>query len=365
MWINRKNCLTLHKKDWIMAFNLITDKDFVSPHYLYCASLLEEPEKELYQIVYGVLHDKMTFDDICDLVVRVSKEMKNDVVKRFKLKTIKEDIELIIKNLRKYEDVDKFVIVTIPFTDDYEHAIDYTISQFQLVLFTINEILEKGDEHMTINEEPNYTYPVKDMETLLVDFLFYYVDRVMSDEFNDYELNYWTEIIFDEMIRRGIPITPKQLLQSDCHVPYKKSQYYGQSKLFLETVSFGRRLKLKITDEPDNTVPTNVGGKTVNVKEETRLIYFMLKCISQDVFEKSNKKNLVNFINYLVGNTGTVENSANSNVWRYINEFNKITSKSEPFQFYKSMSEKLKEFGFNNPEVIKEGLENKGHTPVR
>ena len=92
-----------------MAFNLITDKDFVNPHYLSYASHLEETEKELYQIVYGVLHDKMTFDDICDLVVRVSKEMKNDVVKRFKLKTIKEDIELIIKNLRKYEDVDKVI----------------------------------------------------------------------------------------------------------------------------------------------------------------------------------------------------------------------------------------------------------------
>ena len=345
-----------------MAFNLITDKDFVTPRYLSHRSHLEEPEKELYQIVYGVLHDKMTFDDICDLVVRVSKEMKNDLVKRFKLKTIKGNIELIIKKLRKYEDVDKFVIVTIPFTDDYEHPIDYTISQFQLVLFTINEILEKGDDHLMIAEKPNYTYPVKNMETLLVDFLDDYIDNVMSDFFTDDELNYWIEIIVDEIIRRGFSIRPRGLHEN---IPYQKSQYYGKPKLFFETVSSGRQLKLKISDEPDNTVPANVGGKTVNVKEEARLIYFMLKCISQDAFETCNKKNLVKFINYLVGNSETVENSAKSNVWRYVNEFNKITSKSESHQFYKSMSDKLKEFGFDCPDVIKEGLENEGHAPVR
>lgn len=336
----------------------ITDKDFV-PHSLSHGWYLEENEKELYQIVYGVLNSKMTYDDVYDLVVRISKEQKSDVVKRFKLKALKDDVVIIIDKLKKIEKQDSDVGVVVPFGEDYYATIQDTISHFKLVVFTIDSILDQGDSDMEIPEKPSYSYPIGNMIDLMAKFL----DRCMTDHMEDGEEQlYWFEIIVDEIIRRGIHHTPQLGYDLKFH---RKSKYYNQPQLFIETVTTDKHMKVR-EDANDVSIPSNSPVKTGKVKEQARLIYFMLRSLSEETSEKKYKDKLVALINFVLLNDAyNIKDAKNNKIRRYVDGFKKITSDSESHQFYQEIKEKLEEYGFDAPDFIKVGLSKTRHHNVR
>jgi hypothetical protein len=336
----------------------ITDKDFV-PHSLCYGWYLEENEMELYQIVYGVLNSKMTYDDIYDLVVRISKEQKSEVVKRFKLKNLKNDIGTMIDKLNKIEKLDNDVGVLVPFGEGYYATIQDTISHFKMAVFTIEAILEQGDSDMEIPEKASYTYPIEDLGKLMAKFLASYMERTMED---GEEQAYWFDIIVDEIIRRGIRYTPQLGYDYEFH---RKSKYYNQPQLFLETVTSDKHFKLRKYAD-DTNIPSNSPGKKGKVKEQARLIYFMIKSLSEEISEKKHKDKLVALINYvLLNNAYNTKDAKNNNIRRYVDGFKKITSESESRQFYKEIKEELEEYGFDAPDIIKIGLSKTGHHNVR
>ena len=77
----------------------ITEKEFVPAYVTRGSGWTNETEKGLYQIVYGVLQKYMFYEDIYDLVVRISKEQKNEYVKRFKLQVWLDEVRAIINRL--------------------------------------------------------------------------------------------------------------------------------------------------------------------------------------------------------------------------------------------------------------------------
>jgi hypothetical protein len=332
-----------------MRYSYITDKDFVpveltggnNPYYG------NDSKVYLYQIIYGALHDKMSYEDVSDLVLRISKDQKNDIVKRFNLAEIRKEIKAIIDKLRKYESKDGDVLVIIPFTDDYERHISDTISLFRLVLFTIDTILEKGDEDFKLKAKPGYTYPVKRIATLFVDFLNDYMDRVI--EKGDDAVLYWREIIIDEMIRRNIHWMPEFEYNHDFHY---KSKLYNQPERFFETVAWGKRLRIDSDEETnDSDSLPNASSKKPYSLGETGIVYFMLKDIAQETIAKNKKKKIVSLINYYLEGHWDDDTTRS-----YVDRFAQFTPKNYSLKFYNTVKEALLEYKFDVPEVIEEGI---------
>ena len=335
----------------------ISDKDFV-PYVLSHNCFQEEEEKDLYQIVYGVFQKEMTYDKVYDLVVRVSKEQKNDIVKRYKLESWIEEINTILRKLRRYEAENSDVWVVIPFIDGYENSVQHTIKLFDFVLHVLKCIMKDGDANLEIQETPSYTYPTMSLSQLFVVFLFERMDVLASSGKDTDEQDYWASIIIDEMIRRGYSnYMPEYKVGSSF---YKKSSYYNQPQLFFETTSEkAKLLKIKNVEDPDEgnkeIVPGTFEAKG-KVKEQAKIIYYILKSIAEEKSDDLIRHKQIAFINYLFGEKYDVKEAKDNNIRRYVDEFRKITPESKEYSFYKRVKDKLDAIGIGVPEVIKKGL---------
>ena len=88
-----------------------------------------EIEDGLFQIVYGILQGGMKYNSVYDLMVRLSKEQKSDVVKRFKLLAWKVEIEAI--------------------EGDEEKADSKAIKTSDLAVSNVSENVDKEDESIS------------------------------------------------------------------------------------------------------------------------------------------------------------------------------------------------------------------------
>ena len=347
-----------------MKTRYITEKDFL-PVVITNDESHTEVEDGLFQIAYGVMKSGMTYDKIYDLIVRISKEQKSDVVKRFKLLAWKVEVEAIIKKLGKYDISDVNVVVVIPFTN-YVEKVTYTMNQFQLVLYIINEILEKGDAQMEVIPNPSYDMPPKTIRALLVGCYYTYRDSHYPENMRP-DFQYFNSLFFDEMIRRGItefnstglcydPET--QEIEGGEYSSLSPSEYYNQPEMFFETMDWvdEKWTKLKIKNE---TVELNdaldskpKSGKNGYIMGTVGTVFFMLKDLSQVAVEKKNKKKLVALMNYILGNEPNIDTPRS-----YVDKLLEVSEKSHSFKFYDSVKENLIRFGFGVPDVIKKGYE--------
>jgi hypothetical protein len=81
-------------------------------------------------------------------------------------------------------------------------------------------------------------------------------------------------------------------------------------------------------------------------------VFFMLKDMSKEAVDKKNRKKLVALMNYILDNKPD-DDTARS----YIDKLFGITAKSHSFKFYNWVKNNLGRFGFEVPEVVKEGWE--------
>jgi hypothetical protein len=348
-----------------MTTRYITEKDFVPERITRYLLNLNETEKGLYQIVYGILQYGIGYDEIYDLLVRLCKQQKSEVVKRFKLQAWKEEIDAIINKLRMLDVKDKYVYVLVPFTD-YSEDLRYTLNLFEFAMFTINEILDKGDAQMNIPPKPSYQYPQKDITKLICGYYQTFTSNFFPDEKSP-EYPYYRSLLFDELIRRGVTNVPKSLIKyvqdlevdEDGFVDLTPSEYYNQPAKFLELMLLGDEYKMlsvkSIIEEQAEENDGKKASKKNNRKSYTQglvgIVYFMLKDIAQETVKKRRKKMIVSLINYYL-EIGWDNDTTRS----YIDRFEQITPRSHSLKFYNAVKEALLEYKFDVPEVIEEGI---------
>lgn len=352
-----------------MKVRYITEKDFV-PVGITHAERHTEVEDGLFKIVYGVMQGRMKYDFIYDLVVRLSKEQKSEVVKRFKLLAWKVEVEAILTKLRKYDVNDTLVWVVIPFTE-YVKDVPYTMNLFQLALYTINEILDKGDAQMTTIDSPSYNIPPKSIEYLLGDYYVKFMKTLLPEEMKT-DRPYYRELFFDEMIRRGMTNfkSDEVFVDPDTNeivsrelVRLTPSQYYNQPEKFFDIMDLASRedwkkLRIKADSEEPGDSNNAPGSKLISEKKGYSLgvvgtVFFMLKDMSQEAVDKKNRKKLVALTNYILDNEPD-DDTARS----YVDRLFGITTETHAFKFYDKVKTNLRKYGFEVPKVIKEGWEN-------
>lgn len=353
-----------------MKTRYITEKDFV-PKSIYQQERHNEVEDGLFQIVYGVMQYGMTYDNIYDLIVRISKEQKSEVVKRFKLLAWKVEVEAIIKKLQKLDVKDFNVEVVIPFTS-YVEDVPYTINQFQLVLYTINEILDRGDEHMAIIANPNYDVPPKTISKLLEDYYLRFKNDLPEEMTPD--LPYYRNLFFDEMIRRGMTVyrsdevivdpDTNEVVDSQRNYKLEPSQYFNQPEKFFDFMDLvvgeeWKKLRTKAEYEDSDITNSNPASADNSDKKKYLLgavgtVFFMLQELSQEAVERKNKKKLIAMINYILDSKYDDDTTRT-----YVDKLLEISAKSHTFKFYSWVRKNLSDFGFVVPRVIEDGYTNK------
>lgn len=353
-----------------MKVRYITEKEFV-PMTITHARRHNEVEDGLFQIVYGVMRP-VPIIVIYDLIVRLSKEQISETVKRFMLSTWKVEVEAILTKLNSYDTENFRVVVIIPF-NDYIEDISHTITRFQLVLFTINEILEKGDSQMTTLPENSFIIKSKSIQDLLEVSYVEHMKLLLPEDIKAKSQLYRC-LFFDEMIRRGMitfkidePIVDPDTDEVICSQEYVKlapSQYFNQPEKFFEIMEYyktdeWKKLTIKSELEEPNDSNNDAGSKSTSKLQDYRLgtvgtVFFMLKDLSQEAIDKKNKKKLVALMNYILDN-----NPGDDTARSYLDKLFEITAKSHAFKFYNSVKTNLRRLGFDVPKVIKEGWENK------
>lgn len=344
----------------------ITEKDFV-PEYVYQSQRgKNEIERGLYQIVYGVLHSQMNYNRIYDLIVRISKEQKYGVVKRFMLKAWRKEVDAIIKKLNALDIKDKKVIVFNPFTH-YYNDVPYTKNRFELVIDIIDEIMVNGDAQMEISKKPKYNYPIDCFEEFIGNYRLELEKQLLN--INSDKIQYYRELIFDEMIRRGMktlieaPFWERDPQTGELHKVVRQttispSIYYDQpEKLFELDNYFEEYQLLKVRMKVETEIPNSFkdpNDKTNN-KEKTGILYYMLKELTQETNEKRWKTKAVSLISYVFAL------SKKDTARRYIDQIAKISENDMGSRFYETVDKVLEECGFTVPQEIKDGLPQKKH----
>jgi len=339
----------------------ITEKEFVPAYVTRGSGWTNETEKGVYQIVYGVLQKYLFYEDIYDLVVRISKEQENELVKRFKLQLWLDEVKSIISRLEKLEDNESGVMVYVPFTFYYDN-LKSTLGRFEFVRFTIEEILSKGDRQMELSTSKNYVYPIEALDLLIENYRNKLMDKLSHGERED--CSYYNELIDDELIRRGHKLTEKYSFKFDSdtgmvlHTEHKEltelfpSKNYKRPEKFFDLNRFNEKhsmLKVKIVEDSDDDNSDDGSEKKVNPKEITGIIFFMLQEAFKDGFEKRNKNKLVSFINYILDDKFPKKNLKKDTPRRYMLDFSKNNFDSK---FCKTVGEALEDFGFKVPKEI-------------
>ncbi len=352
-----------------MKTRYITEKDFV-PRRISHFEKHNETENGLFQIVYGVMQHRMTYDNIYDLIVRLSKEQTSEVVKRFKLLAWKVEVEAILKKLRKFDVEDYRVVVVIPFTE-YVEEVPYTINQFQLVLYTINEILGRGDTQMEVIASPRYNLPPKNIPTLL-EKSYLKFKKDLPEEMSP-DVPYYQSLFFDEMLRRGMTkfksdeviVDPdtQEVISSQELFKLTPSEYYNQPEKFFDILDLAsgedwKKLRLKSeSEDPGNSNETDTSNDKPDKKDyqlgAVGTIFFMLNDLSQEVVDKKNKKRITAMINYILDLEPGCDTTRS-----YVDKLLGITAKSHTFKFYNKVKANLTKYGFKVPKVIADGFEN-------
>ena len=354
-----------------MKIRYITDKDIVPERISHNIGHIQN-DVGLFKIVYGVMQREMSYDNIYDLIVRLSKEQKSETVKRFNLLAWKVEVESILKKLKKYDVDNGEISVIIPFTG-YNSSITYTINIFELVRFILNEILERGDEQMKVMDNPTYDVPPASIIQLIGNDFEAFRDHL--PEQMEVDEPYYRDLYFDEMIRRGFTYynsSRKEIVfdEETNEIDNREgvyflspSKYYNKPEKFFDVLDLAAGLDAYTRSKPMSDteyIDASAGVSDSKPQKEgytlgaVGTVFFMLKDLSEEVVEKKNKKKIVTLINYILDNAPDDDTTRS-----YVDKLLSISPKSHTLKFYSKVQENLKKYGFAVPKVIKEGLETK------
>ncbi len=327
-----------------MEERFISDRYFL-PSNISHYSRHNEFEEGLYQMIYGILRDDMTYDDIYNLIAGICQEQKAELVMKFKLIWWEKEIKAIIKKLSSI-DVGKYQVwICIPFTR-YLDDIPNTLQRLEFVLFTFKNFIEDGcyNENVTLPE----FYPLRTIKELLEDYILEFSESLPLELKAD--IPYYESIMYDEMLRRDINDSRGSVLT--------QSEYYNTPAKFFEFSTFiggDKILNIKTRKETtDNDVPDFTSEDGITAKEKAGILYYMLKSLLSITIDKKSKKKIVSLINFCLNKPYNYDTTR-----RYIDDFPKIPDYFPGQKFFEVVNEKLKEYKFDVPKEIKEEAERK------
>lgn len=343
-----------------MENRYITDTDFLpTDRYSYLYQLEDDREnnnqKELYQLIFGVLYHR-NIDDIYHLLMILSTQQVSPILRNVKLKQWKEELLHIISNLKKYKIRTYNVLVVLPYIwRNFKVNVDEVISYYQTAIDIIDE-MQRMNDMIGLQERGDFCYPLPDMRWFFWEFL---VSKILPDyegeledlfDMNDinihrkdmrndgiFGIDY--EVLCDEMIRRKIGGN------------LEKSQYYNSEektyrKFYIEdeipTAEFGI-----------SSVPTQPMVMDVSDKEKTAVIYYMLR-------NKVDKETIIKVCNYAIGkqyNKDTHKKNTN-NVERYIRlyEKDKLDADSIAIKMVEKVAKVLADYEIEMPSNVSDFL---------
>ena len=334
----------------IMEYKYITDTDFL-PESLSHFNNRTTLDDGLYQIVYGTLQDDVTLTEVCDLVIRVADTISNVLIKKFCLPSWKKSIDNIVKTLGKLKDKEKCYLVNIPFTH-YQETLEETVSRLQLAEFTINEMIDKGEKPYEIKDTPTYPFPVMEINKLLEGYYEEFLIDLCSEPNLREDIDYWKQILFDEMYRRGIRQF-KEPNGNKNETVLSPSKYYNEPQLFMESAFIGKEEltgKIHGSDTVGQEQPTD-SAKALKMKEKAGVLFYMLQELAP--INNDNQHLVIALINRACDKEYNIKKpkaeTNNNTIKRYITTFKNLGLTEEKQDFIDNVRSNLAEYGFDLP----------------
>lgn len=364
-----------------MEIKYITDTDFLPKELTHFHGLFpKEITDDLYQIVYGILKPNWQFPDVYQLVTNIAAKETIAPIKKFKLMTWKSSLELISKSLIKFQSSDYDVVIYVPITY-CEMYITEALDFFQLAIFTLDEMLKGNetpfDSDFKCPEIPN----MKQLFESYYSFLFgseitshrkmeplYRFTKDMLPKHDDDTIDadirlkrkYIQMIICDEMYRRGI----KSYQENNNETNITPSPYYNEPYRYKEIFINKDEIHVPGMEEFEARTKANqyndsFDPSSENIKVRTTIMYHMLSSFLPVTME--NKYKVMALFNYAVGQKYDLnkpkEETRNNAVRRYVDDCIKERLPSSTLDFCQSVKNRLKEYGFDVPEIIEKGAE--------
>ena len=347
-----------------MKKKFITDVDFLPISlfsYLYKGKdnrFLQQ--EELYQLIFGILFHH-NVDDIYQLLILLSSNQKDSIIRNVKLKIWKEDLQVVLMNLKKYSKInDSEIRVVLPYLWTAGSAnVTRVINSFQWAINVIDEIVNHcGD--LIAEKDNKFIYPLPPMSWFFTKFIidkcgYQYKEEDKSKNLLDIDFEFnpnklrkdgayaiSLKLWLDEMTRRGF--NESHNYKSE----YYDSEEYNYRKFYIcEEVS---------DEELMTTTPLSYSHVEDNTtdKEKTAVIYFMLQ-------DKVDKNTISTICNYVVGKkyNSNIRRKNSNSIDRYIRSCQKDVLDECDYtkEKMKNVAKILEEYEIEVPAKVKTFIE--------
>ena len=298
-----------------MEIKYITDVDFLPMEqyrYLYNEKYSRYTyEEELYQLVFGIIFHSNT-DSIYNLIATLLKQQNSKILSKVKLKHWKNEMEVIISNLKRFEDKRYNVWVIIPIYMFLKNIHD-TIKYFQIALSIIDECL-LSDTTAELVDDEEFVYPLNDMKLFFWDFavqkmipnyegdlfakeLIAYKDKIIKEGTLGVDL----EALFDEMIRRGFGGNLEKSPNYDKNL-FRKYYITSDKELDKTDLVVGDIEELSLNNatmqEQSVVVYYMLHSKQVDDDTITKVVNYMLGRPYNDKIKKLNKDSVAKYVRH-------------------------------------------------------------------
>ena len=302
----------------IMKTRVITDTDFI-PREHYTLDAYEE----IYRIEYELLYEKPNFNRTYGNVIRLVKEQTSPILRKSKLLMWEGEIKRSLKNLKSFVKTNVDIGVIIPFTN-YEEPIEVTIQQFNFASIVLNELIT-CDNLMDIeknNIEGNYKTPN------IYELFSEYMINLQTNVYIDEETDWYLEVCFDEMIRRGLVDSKKMNEVGWNNVTFNRSQYYDNKDLFVELYTSKDE---KIDKFSIDTLSINKSEEDIRMEDNKKVKCGVLYYALHEKVDEYTLTALTNYACNLIYNNKVKKKNTNS-IEKYLRLYRKRDA--NPSAFY-------------------------------
>ena len=300
-----------------MESRVITDTDFIPREHTLDAY------SEIYQIEYELLYEEPNFDRTYNNVIRLVKEQTSPILRKSKLLMWEGEIKRSLKNLKGFVKTNVDVTVIIPFTN-YEEPIEVTIQQFSFACIVLNELITCGNLMDIEKEHVEGSCKTPNIYELFSEYMIDLQTNVYIGE----ETDWYLDVCFDEMIRRGLVDSKKMNEAGWNNVTFNRSRYYNNKDLFIELYTSKDEKIDKFSIEDLSTYRSEEDIRVEdNKKVKCGILYYLL----HDKVDEYTLTALTNYACNIIYNNKVKKKNTNS-IEKYLRLYRKRDA--NPSTFY-------------------------------
>ena len=378
----------------------ITDEDFLprtSYKYLYLSSNKRNRQyEELYQLIFGILKHH-NIDDIYQLLLILLSKQETDIIRNIKLKFWREELQIILTNLKRYKVNGYTIQVVLPYLWS-KRAFDLTFvtSIFQWTVNIIDEISNfKGE--LILPQNTTLDYPLPQMSKLFAKYMLNEVGvewneedaskkildiaRYLNNSKGEVDLGQWggkniTDKLAtpqinssgDKSSKIDIKLNNLRINASLVIIHYNMwldemtrrgfSESAGYKSIYYDEINYRRYyVRADISEEElmsTDLLPLSHVEDNTTDKEKTAVIYFMLK-------DKVEKNTISTICNYVAGKkyNSNIRRKNSNSIDRYIRSCQKEVLDECDYtkEKMKNVAKILEEYEIEVPAKVKTFIE--------